>query len=163
VKEILERGEHDANGLNRWQVDGDPRGWRRTPLHAAAIQGHLELARYLLSEGADPNVRTKCGDTPLHVAVDSGHATLAALLREGGADLTIKDDRCNPCLPGIPAGCRGPVTRVRIPLGAPFDLFSGATMSAGAERRAIAVRGVIVSALSVQIILDGISGRFSLH
>jgi ankyrin repeat protein len=92
VKEILERGEHDANGLNRWQVDGDPRGWRRTPLHAAAIQGHLELARYLLSEGADPNVRTKCGDTPLHVAVDSGHAALAALLREGGADLTIKND-----------------------------------------------------------------------
>lgn len=92
VTEILARGTHDVNGLNRWQVDGDPRGWRRTPLHAAAVQGHLALAEYLLSEHADPNAKTKYGDTPLHFAVDNGHAEIVALLCRHGADQTVKND-----------------------------------------------------------------------
>jgi len=92
VEAILARGNHDVNGLNRWQVDGDPRGWRRTPLHAAAVQGHLALAEYLLSEHADPNARIKYGDTPLHFAVDNGHAEIVALLRRHGADPGIKND-----------------------------------------------------------------------
>jgi len=92
VTEILGRGTHDVNGLNRWQVDGDPRGWRRTPLRAAAVQGHLALAEYLLSEHADPNARTKYGDTPLHFAVDNGHAAIVSLLRRHGADATLTND-----------------------------------------------------------------------
>lgn len=92
VKEILAAGYHDVNGLNRWQVDSDPRGWRRTPLHAAAVRGHLRLAEYLIFEHADVNARTRYGDTPLHFAVDNGHAEIVASLRKAGADLTLKND-----------------------------------------------------------------------
>jgi ankyrin repeat protein len=92
VKEILAAGHHDVNGLNYWQVDSDPRGWRRTPLHAAAVRGHLRLAEYLLASRADVNARTKYGDTPMHFAVDNGHADIVAVLRKSGADLALKND-----------------------------------------------------------------------
>ncbi len=69
VKELLEEGNHDANGLNYWQTDSDPHGWRRTPLHAAALKDHLRLAEFLISEGANVNAQTKYKDTPLHFAV----------------------------------------------------------------------------------------------
>jgi len=64
VRKTLDDGYHDVNGPNRWGVDIDPKGWQRTPLHAAAIQGHAALAKYLLSERANVNSRTKYGDTP---------------------------------------------------------------------------------------------------
>ena len=45
-------------------------GW--TALHVAAQEGHMELARYLLSKGAKVEVRDNYGDTPLF------HCTLYA-------------------------------------------------------------------------------------
>jgi hypothetical protein len=49
VKKILEEGNHGVDGLNRWQTDMDPNGWRRTPLHAAALKDHVKLAEFLIS------------------------------------------------------------------------------------------------------------------
>ncbi len=92
VKAVLGKGHHDVNGLNYWQTDIDPGGWRRTPLHVAVLHGHAELARFLLSEGADVNARTKYGDTPLHFAVQGGDAGMVRLLRAHGADAAIKND-----------------------------------------------------------------------
>lgn len=64
VEEVLDAGYHDVNGGNYWQTDIDPRGWRRTPLHAAALGGHVALAKYLLEHGVDVDPRTKYDDTP---------------------------------------------------------------------------------------------------
>ncbi len=52
VEQILDDGYHDANGGNRWAADIDPRGWGRTPLHVAIEAGHLELAAWLIEQGA---------------------------------------------------------------------------------------------------------------
>jgi ankyrin repeat protein len=53
-----------------------------TALHAAAEEGHLEVARALLAAGAAAGARTQEGATPLTLAEASGHTAVAALLRE---------------------------------------------------------------------------------
>lgn len=44
----------------------------RTALHAAALLGQLELARFLLSKGADVNARDRDGSTPLMISASAG-------------------------------------------------------------------------------------------
>jgi hypothetical protein len=44
----------------------------RTAMHAAVLLGQLELARYLLSKGADVNARDGDGRTPLMVSASAG-------------------------------------------------------------------------------------------
>lgn len=96
VKQILAEGNHDADGNNRWQVDIDPRGWQRSPLHLAIVGGHLPLAEWLLQNGADPNPRTKYGDTPLNVLLEppvpAHWMDAARLLLAHGADPAIPND-----------------------------------------------------------------------
>jgi hypothetical protein len=92
VKEILDEGYHDANGGNRWQADIDPNGWRRTPLHAAVLKGSVPLAKFLLSEGADVNRKTKYGDTPLHFAAEGRELEMVHLLIANGADASKEND-----------------------------------------------------------------------
>ena len=92
VRELLKEGNHDANGLNRWQVDSDPNGWQRAPLHAAALKDHIELAEFLISEGADVNAQTKYKDTPLHFAVAQGDLKMVRQLVEHGARADVKND-----------------------------------------------------------------------
>jgi len=58
-----------------------------TPLHAAALEGHAEVAGLLIDSGADVNARTSgTKSTPLHSAAGGGHAEVARLLLEHGAD-----------------------------------------------------------------------------
>lgn len=92
VRKLLDEGTHDANGLNYWQVDSDPNGWRRTPLHAAALKDHLQLAEFLISKGADVNALTKYDDTPLHFAAAQGDLKMARLLVQHGAKAGLKND-----------------------------------------------------------------------
>ena len=46
--------------LSRGTQEGD------TPLHVAAMEGHVEVAYWLLMEGADCRAVNQFGDTPLH-------------------------------------------------------------------------------------------------
>jgi ankyrin repeat protein/tetratricopeptide (TPR) repeat protein len=58
-------------------------------LHAAAQEGHVEMANILIAHGADVN--RKCievmGATPLFAAVDGNHRDVADLLLQNGADV----------------------------------------------------------------------------
>ena len=96
VEAILEEGRHDVDGGNYWQADMDPRGWQRSPLHVAVMGGYLELAEWLLKQGADPNPRTKYGETPLIVILAPplpGHWRAAVeLLMAHGADPDAPND-----------------------------------------------------------------------
>lgn len=67
----------DVNAANN-------RGW--TPLHAAAVRGHAEVAACLLQSGADVTRRNRAGRTPLQEAILNGRTAVAELLRRHGGE-----------------------------------------------------------------------------
>ena len=62
-----------------------------TPLHLAALDGHLELATLLISNGANVNAKCKFGETPLHFAAGEGHKEIVEFLVTKGADINAID------------------------------------------------------------------------
>jgi hypothetical protein len=63
-----------------------------TPLHYAARNGHIEIIRLLLQNGAVVNAKNNCGSTPLHWAASHGHVDILHLLVENGANLEAQDN-----------------------------------------------------------------------
>jgi len=55
------------------------------PLHSALANGHENVARELVFEGADVNLATKSDWTPLHYAAHLGNRPLVLFLKEHGA------------------------------------------------------------------------------
>ena len=74
--------EADANSINAT----DSKGY--TPLHWAADWGQVDVVKYLLSKGANPQARGKSGWTPLQASEAEGHMTVSRLLREAMAKRT---------------------------------------------------------------------------
>ena len=68
-------------------------GGRFSPLVAAAQQGHKDIARLLLRNGADPNSKGDTGLTSLHAACLHGHTPIVVMLLQFGAspDTEAKD------------------------------------------------------------------------
>jgi eukaryotic-like serine/threonine-protein kinase len=65
-------------------------GW--TALHFAAQRGHLEVARWLLRQGASVDLRTQdFGRTALMLAARYGDGPMVHLLLEAGADVAARD------------------------------------------------------------------------
>ena len=62
-----------------------------SPLYIASYNDHLEVARYLLEQGADRDKPTIYGMTPLHIAAENGHLEIAKLLMVFGADLNARN------------------------------------------------------------------------
>ena len=58
--------------------------WGSTPLHWAARNNHLELAKVLISSGAEVNAKDRWGLTPLHRAARNGHKKMQELLISHG-------------------------------------------------------------------------------
>ena len=53
-------------------------------LHAAVRGGHVNMVKWLLDRGAEPNTPNFEGKTPLHTALDSQHGEIARLLKDNG-------------------------------------------------------------------------------
>ena len=68
-------------------------GAGRTPLHAAVLDGHQEVAALLLAHGADPNMTDEKGQTALHLAAFGGYRAAVDVLLARGADVNAKDVR----------------------------------------------------------------------
>jgi ankyrin repeat protein len=66
-------------------------GLRGTSLHAAARDGHVEMAKLLLDSGADVDARTAAGETPLHLAADGIQQEVIKLLLRAGAAVDQRD------------------------------------------------------------------------
>jgi len=63
----------------------------RTPLHIAASNGYLNLARFLLDNGADPSHKDRFGNTPCDDAKREAHSQLLSHLRSfSAAAQTVK-------------------------------------------------------------------------
>ena len=84
VAVLLERGaDVDAASRNAMQV---------RPLHAAAAGHSLEIVRFLLAAGADPDVRQQAGFTPLQAAALHGDLEMVEALLGAGADPALRSD-----------------------------------------------------------------------
>jgi ankyrin repeat protein len=91
-----------------------------TPLHVAAWQGHLDIARLLLSKGAAIEANSDFG-TPLHVAANYGHAKFAELLLDDGANVEAQTkDRVTP-LHEAASKCQLDVLKLLLARGAQVD------------------------------------------
>jgi ankyrin repeat protein len=64
-------------------------GW--APIHYAATNGHLEVAQFLIANGAQVNALSPSETTPLMMSVISGNAQLIKYLLDNGADLRMRN------------------------------------------------------------------------
>ncbi|GFY75388.1 ankyrin-1 [Trichonephila inaurata madagascariensis] len=84
VKVLLENG---------FEINAGSKDTTDTPLHSAIYYNHLEVSQFLLSKGADPNIRDQQGRTSLHVAASRGSTDLVEILVDEKADVFIKDSK----------------------------------------------------------------------
>jgi len=66
-------------------------GW--TPLHYACTRGHLDVAQFLILNGANVNATSINGSTPLMMAAQSGNEELIKYLLDKGADLQLRNSQ----------------------------------------------------------------------
>ena len=78
-------------GIYRSRAVPSPSG-AMSPLHYAARDGNLEMAKLLVELGADVNSRSANGTGPLVTAITNNHIELALFLIEKGADVNAADD-----------------------------------------------------------------------
>ena len=63
-----------------------------TAMHWASSKGHVDVVRWLLRQGASPDVRNNNDGAPAHSAAGAGRSdVLFCLLVEGGADATLRN------------------------------------------------------------------------
>ncbi|GEM_PF-2496331 len=67
--------------LNKREKDGLP------PLHQTIQQGHLNVVRYLVANGASTSVIDSNGKTPLYLAAQRGQLSALRLLQEAGVSI----------------------------------------------------------------------------
>ena len=65
----------------------------RAPIIIASQSGRTEIVKELLAHDADPNIRTKDGDTALHRAAHMGRLEICQALIDAGADPNARDKR----------------------------------------------------------------------
>ena len=65
-------------------------GFRVFPLHSAAAGSYTQIARMLIENKADVNVKQQAGVTALHSAAQNGNIDLLILLLEHGADVNVR-------------------------------------------------------------------------
>lgn len=94
----------------------------RTPLHWASRGVHFEILKYLLDEGADPNIRDKNMIAPIVsiVARNHGKALMYMLLK--GAEIDIKDREKETPLHIASAYGMSDMVNILIQNGAPLEI-----------------------------------------
>ncbi|MEX0940883.1 MAG: ankyrin repeat domain-containing protein [Candidatus Babeliales bacterium] len=65
--------------------------YRDTPLHWASFNGHTEVVKLLLANGADIDIKDNNGHTPLHLALKKGHVEILQLLEKAAEEKKTKE------------------------------------------------------------------------
>ena len=86
VRLFLELGAN-ANHAN---INSNNYGYEIQPIHLAAKNGYLEIAKLLLLNGANVNAKDAAHQTPLHFAASRGNFEIAKLLLQNGANINLK-------------------------------------------------------------------------
>jgi len=71
------------------KADVNKSGW--APLHYACTTGRLNVAEFLVANGAKVNALSPSDTTPLMMAVNSGNEMLIKFLLDNGADLRMRN------------------------------------------------------------------------
>ena len=82
----------DVNYVHRWMHEG--REESATLFTQAAVNGHADAVRVLISRGAEVSKREPClGNTALHMAAQEGNVDVAICLLDHRADVNARDIR----------------------------------------------------------------------
>lgn len=102
------------------------------PLGLASFFGHLEVARYLLANGAQVNSASRNMQMvmPLHSAVAGGHLEIAELLIEAGADINARQTHNYTPLHGAAQNGQLEMVRLLVDNGAQVDARGGDGLTA---------------------------------
>ncbi len=92
-----------------------------TPLHKAAYSGHLDVAAYLLSRGADVDASSGSGSAAIHGAAYYGHIEMVRLLLDNGAAYDMANSGGYTPLLGASAGNHGEIVRLLANKGADIN------------------------------------------
>lgn len=65
-------------------------GFHVYPIHSAVAGNYIDIARVLIGNGAQVNVKQQAGLTPLHSAAQNGNTDMLILLLEHGADVNMR-------------------------------------------------------------------------
>ncbi|CAH0393022.1 unnamed protein product [Bemisia tabaci] len=91
---LIERGAN-VNGIQNMNphnynrvCEDEPDGF--TALHSAVFDGHSEVVKFLISQGADVNARGSFNDRPVLSAAENGDIGMVKLLLEAGADINAE-------------------------------------------------------------------------
>lgn len=89
----LEGATETVKILIKWGVEVGHKNWLtgHTPLHLAAVRGHLDVVKLLVEAGAPLNKRSKDKQTPLHLAAWLGKGDVVDFLLSKGARLETID------------------------------------------------------------------------
>lgn len=71
----------------------NPDQWGNTPLHYAALKGHVRLVARLLRAGAKPDIQNHDGCTPLYLACEQGKSGAVAVLLKNKVDNSVKNGK----------------------------------------------------------------------
>ncbi|MBK6982962.1 MAG: ankyrin repeat domain-containing protein [Betaproteobacteria bacterium] len=120
------------------QINSRFGGEGQTALHRAAAQNEVQMVKFLLDHGADPNVADADGNTPLLVTAYKGHLEVALLLIAAKADLDVAESRYG-ITPLMEAARKGHVELVGMLLAAGANRAS--TTKDGRTARELALSG----------------------
>lgn len=125
VKFLLDRGA-DTEAEGEWYAFGVFAWGTITALHCASANGHLEIVRLLLENGANVNAPDR--HTALGLAVKHGYREIVHLLLENGADTNVIQDYGSGTVLQL-ASCRGDIEIVH------FLLEKGADVNTTSNRK----------------------------
>lgn len=104
VRHLMAAGMKVSDLITYYDNDGGHAPIAAQPLYLAAAAGSVDLARWLLQMGADPNGKASDGTSAFYVACQEGEVAILHLLRDHSADMTAVDqDGTSPVL--IAAAC----------------------------------------------------------